>query len=226
MNRSDSTSTASATTSSTRASTELLRMQNGGCHPVDGCQDGTPFTGAIFQYLAANVSRGHRTKTILPAYEIKKVGNAKIAFIGMTLKGTPTIVTPAGIAGTRVQARGGDGERARAEARARGGVHGVRGPASTRAASRTAPYSHGYQDARTRTTTPSGDIIVDRAGGSIRQVDVVISAPHARRRTSARSAESCVTSAASFGPRRSPTSTWRIDRDQSKDRSQPRRHAT
>ncbi len=34
---------------------ELLRMQNGGCHPVDGCQDDTPFTGAAFQYLAANV---------------------------------------------------------------------------------------------------------------------------------------------------------------------------
>ena len=34
---------------------ELLRMQNGGCHPVDGCQDNTPFAGAAFQYLAANV---------------------------------------------------------------------------------------------------------------------------------------------------------------------------
>ena len=34
---------------------ELLRMQNGGCHPVDGCQDGDPFGGALFRYLAANV---------------------------------------------------------------------------------------------------------------------------------------------------------------------------
>ena len=40
---------------------ELLRMQFGnqlggnGCHPVDGCQDGTPFGGSLFQYLAANV---------------------------------------------------------------------------------------------------------------------------------------------------------------------------
>ena len=34
---------------------ELLRMQNGGCHPVDGCQDGDGFAGAVFQYLAANV---------------------------------------------------------------------------------------------------------------------------------------------------------------------------
>jgi 2',3'-cyclic-nucleotide 2'-phosphodiesterase (5'-nucleotidase family) len=34
---------------------ELLRMQRGGCHPTDGCQDGDPFSGAFFQYLAANV---------------------------------------------------------------------------------------------------------------------------------------------------------------------------
>src|SRR6185503_7900739 len=33
-------------------SAELLRMQNGGCHPTDGCQDGDPFNGATFQYLA------------------------------------------------------------------------------------------------------------------------------------------------------------------------------
>ena len=78
---------------------ELLRMQNGGCHPVDGCQDGTPFFGSLFQYLAANVLYAGTQNTILPAYEIKKYGNAKIAFIGLTLKGTPLIVTPAGVAG-------------------------------------------------------------------------------------------------------------------------------
>jgi 5'-nucleotidase len=78
---------------------ELLRMQNGGCHPVDGCQDGTPFFGSLFQYLAANVLYAGTQNTVLPAYEIKKVGNAKIAFIGLTLEGTPLIVTPAGVAG-------------------------------------------------------------------------------------------------------------------------------
>ena len=35
---------------------ELYRIQKGGCHPVDGCQDGTPFAGASFPYLAANVT--------------------------------------------------------------------------------------------------------------------------------------------------------------------------
>ena len=78
---------------------ELLRMQNGGCHPVDGCQDGTPFEGAFFQYLAANVFRAGTDQTILPPYEVKTVDGKKIAFIGLTLEGTPTIVTPTAVAG-------------------------------------------------------------------------------------------------------------------------------
>src|SRR3989338_7460935 len=35
---------------------ELYRMQRGGCHPLDGCQDGTPYGGAAFAYLAANLT--------------------------------------------------------------------------------------------------------------------------------------------------------------------------
>ena len=34
---------------------ELLRMQSGGCHPVDGCQDGDPFAGCVLP-----VPRGER----------------------------------------------------------------------------------------------------------------------------------------------------------------------
>ena len=85
--------------------TELQRMQNGGCHPVDGCfqQDATGndvrYPGAEFQYLAANVVNTKTGKTPLPATWVKKVGTEKIGFIGMTLEGTPTIVSPAGIVG-------------------------------------------------------------------------------------------------------------------------------
>jgi 5'-nucleotidase len=78
---------------------EIYRMMNGGCHPVDGCQDGTPFLGSVFGYLAANVFFAGTDDTVLPPYEVRKVGNAKIAFIGMTLEGTPLIVTPAAIQG-------------------------------------------------------------------------------------------------------------------------------
>ena len=77
---------------------ELYRMQFGGCTADDHCAV-EPFPGAIFQYLAANVVREGTDETILPAYEIRKIDNAKVAFIGLTLEATPTIVTPSGVAG-------------------------------------------------------------------------------------------------------------------------------
>jgi 5'-nucleotidase len=86
---------------------ELQRMQYGsqkggdGCHPIDGCQDGSPFDGAFFKYLAANVFFTANGQTIFPPYEIQKVGNTKIAFIGLTFEATPTVVTPSGVAGLR-----------------------------------------------------------------------------------------------------------------------------
>jgi 5'-nucleotidase len=78
---------------------ELYRMQFGGCAGPDTCVVDKVFPGAFFQYLAANVFFAGTDETILPAYEIKKIDNAKIAFIGLTLEGTPSIVTPAGVAG-------------------------------------------------------------------------------------------------------------------------------
>ncbi|GAA3771432.1 bifunctional metallophosphatase/5'-nucleotidase [Micromonospora maritima] len=80
---------------------ELLRMQRGGCHPVDGCADGTPFEGAEFKYLSANA---FKTKTGLPLMQpfgIKIVKGVPIGFIGMTLEGTPNIVSQQGVAGLR-----------------------------------------------------------------------------------------------------------------------------
>jgi 5'-nucleotidase len=76
---------------------ELLRMQHGGCHPEDGCQDGDPFHGADFQMLAANVAYKDSGETIFPPYAIHSFGPVKVAFVGMTLEGTPSIVSPAGI---------------------------------------------------------------------------------------------------------------------------------
>jgi 5'-nucleotidase len=78
---------------------ELLRMQNGGCHPVDGCQDGDGFAGADFQFLAANVFDTASGDTIFPPFAIHHFQGAKIAIVGMTLEGTPSIVTPAAVAG-------------------------------------------------------------------------------------------------------------------------------
>jgi 5'-nucleotidase len=77
---------------------ELLRMQHGGSHP-DGDLDGDGFAGADFQFLAANVTVDETGETIFPPYQIRNYQGVKVAFIGMTLEGTPTIVTPSGVEG-------------------------------------------------------------------------------------------------------------------------------
>ncbi|MCA9866626.1 MAG: bifunctional metallophosphatase/5'-nucleotidase [Anaerolineae bacterium] len=82
---------------------ELLRMQRGGCHPIDGCLDGDGFTGARFRYLAANVINDQTGRPLFPAFRIRNFAGVKIAFIGMTLEGTPNIVTPSGIQGYSFQ---------------------------------------------------------------------------------------------------------------------------
>ena len=78
---------------------ELMRMQNGGCHPTAGCQDGDGFAGADFTYLSANVINDDTDAPLLPAYDIRNVGGVRVGFIGLTLEGTPSIVTPFGVAG-------------------------------------------------------------------------------------------------------------------------------
>jgi 5'-nucleotidase len=77
---------------------ELLRMQNGGCHPVDKCRGPHPFTGAKFRYLAASTIEKSTGKPVLPAYEIREFDGVPVAFIGLTLKGTPGLVSPVGVA--------------------------------------------------------------------------------------------------------------------------------
>jgi len=78
---------------------ELLRKQNGGCHPTDGCQGPHPFLGAKFRYLAASTIEKNTGKTVFPPYAIRQFEGIPVAFIGLTLKGTPNLVSPVGVAG-------------------------------------------------------------------------------------------------------------------------------
>jgi 5'-nucleotidase len=82
---------------------ELLRMQNGGCHPKDACRGPHPFKGAGYQYLAASTIDTATGKTILPAYYVKEFEGVFVAFIGLTLRDTPNIVMPSGVAGLTFQ---------------------------------------------------------------------------------------------------------------------------
>jgi 5'-nucleotidase len=90
--------------------TELKRLQGGGCRITNGQPDpnscrglgsqapGT-FDGARFKWLSANVVETATGRTLLPPYGIKSFNGVQVAFIGMTLKDTPGIVTPTGVAG-------------------------------------------------------------------------------------------------------------------------------
>ncbi|MFF0389196.1 bifunctional metallophosphatase/5'-nucleotidase [Kitasatospora sp. NPDC004615] len=83
-------------------SAELLRMQNGGCHPTDGCyEEGRTFEGADFRYLSANVTNEKTGKPLLKPYWVKNVRGVKVGFIGVTLEGTPNIVTASGVQGLK-----------------------------------------------------------------------------------------------------------------------------
>ncbi len=92
----------------------VLRLQQGGCNPatdvdagfgeLGSCAVSPTFKGANFEYLAANVDvvdagsakipdGGPTGGTLFPPYSVREIGGAKIAFIGMTLNATPTIVS-------------------------------------------------------------------------------------------------------------------------------------
>ena len=82
----------------------LKRLQAGGCAisaktGQPDCGGREPYKGANFPFLAANVVETDTGKTIFPPYGIKEFEGIKIAFIGITLRGTPAIVRPGGTAG-------------------------------------------------------------------------------------------------------------------------------
>lgn len=88
-----------------RGSTELKRLADGGCGKNSNrepCQLSANFPGASFDFLAANTQRADGS-TLFPAVGIRSIGTGpnavKIAFIGLTLKGTAQIVSPTGVAG-------------------------------------------------------------------------------------------------------------------------------
>jgi 5'-nucleotidase len=80
---------------------ELVRMQRGGCHPVDGCQFGETFGGARFAFLAGNVTREGSGETLFPPYAVRTFDGIPVAFIGMTLANTGSMVSPSGVRGWR-----------------------------------------------------------------------------------------------------------------------------
>lgn len=87
-----------------RGRAELLRMQNGGCDKHTARQPCAvePFEGARFRFLSASTVT-ENGKTLFPATGLKRFGGGQnevvVGFIGLTLRETPTLVTPEGVTG-------------------------------------------------------------------------------------------------------------------------------
>lgn len=82
---------------------ELLRIQNGGCHPVDGCSPAGRWRGAKFDYLGANVLLKKNDRPAIRPWTIRRVNGVRIGFIGLVTKTTPSIVTAEGIKDLKFQ---------------------------------------------------------------------------------------------------------------------------
>jgi 5'-nucleotidase len=87
---------------------ELARIVKGSCSTdtrdpnLASCArtSGGPYAGAKFAFLAANVVDA-AGKPIHPPYVVREFQGAKIGFIGVVTRTTPTIVVPEGVRGVR-----------------------------------------------------------------------------------------------------------------------------
>ncbi|RKF22556.1 bifunctional metallophosphatase/5'-nucleotidase [Altericroceibacterium spongiae] len=109
-----------------RGSKELLRLQNGGCEKNSlrqPCAVEDHFPGASYRYLAANVVRQDGS-TLFPGTALRQFGHGAeqvtIGLVGLTLKGTPALVSPGGVKGLTFTDEADTINRATASLRQRG----------------------------------------------------------------------------------------------------------
>jgi len=185
---------------------ELLRMQRGGCHPRDGCQDGTPFRGAAFQFLAANVqvdparadpaafaesgwrARGGGPEPLFPPFAVHDVGGVKVGFVGITLRGAASLVNATAVRGLTFGAEA-DAANAAARELTRQGVRTI-----VVLMHEGADVSQGAADPCAALTGPAVEI----ASALSRDIDVVVSG-HTHQEYVCTVGSALVTSAGSFG---------------------------
>ena len=170
---------------------ELLRIQDGGCHPDDGCADGTDYEGAAFQYLSANAFLTDTGDPLMAPYAIHEVDGEKIGFIGMTLEGTADIVSQEAVAGLEFADEVETANRYAAELQEQG-VEAIV----------VLLHEGGFQTGADKWNVNScSDIqgpIVDIANGMDKAIDVVVSG-HTHSAYNCEIDDKLVTSASSFG---------------------------
>lgn len=82
----------------------LKRLKEGGCRVDEktgqpDCGGRPTYSGAKFEFLAANVFENASGRTLFPAVGVKEFEGIKIGFIGLTTRSTPAIVRPGGTVG-------------------------------------------------------------------------------------------------------------------------------
>jgi 5'-nucleotidase len=103
--------------------TELLRLVRGG-DSAKGPFIERPWRGARFPYVCANVIDRATRRPLFPPYVVQRVSGVPVAFIGVALATTPSIVPAAGIAGVEFVDEAEAIDRAVTELSARG-VHAI-----------------------------------------------------------------------------------------------------
>jgi 5'-nucleotidase len=78
---------------------ELWRLLYGGDHPKGPFLE-THWRGAEFWYACANVFEKATGRTLVDPFVVRPAGHGlEIGFVGAVLRGTPSVVTPSGVAG-------------------------------------------------------------------------------------------------------------------------------
>ena len=84
----------SATTSSTKAGRSCAACRMAAATRSTAARDRSRFEGAKFEYLAASTFLDNG-QTLFPPYTVRTFDGVKVGFIGLTLEGTPDVITPA-----------------------------------------------------------------------------------------------------------------------------------
>ena len=148
--------------------TELLRMQNGGCHPVDGCQDGDGVRGRGLPVPGGQRRQRATGKTLFPPYDDPELQRREGRVHRHDARGHAEHRQPVRRRGLRLPGRGGHRQRAVPELRS-GGRRARSSCSSTRAASPTAlEHQRLRQASAGRSSTSSSRL-------STIEVDLVVS---------------------------------------------------
>ena len=138
---------------------QLLRLLGGGNHE-NGPFLESPWRGARYPTLAANVVDARTGQPILPRYVVKEVGGVRIGVVGLVLREAPAMVIPTGVEGLAFLDEA-QAANACAEELKQQGVHAIV----------VLVHQGGVQEGYAGPTRTDGDAPAGRIAGIVRRLD-------------------------------------------------------